>query len=694
MKTGILCWWSIGAAIALLPLAGGRLQDAVLAVLAVQQPQVFTAPASSDGNTSSNAPPDRAVSSAEEHSTNSDISEAPIMSGSTHITLPRDVRTNGPMGEIIKLANAGVGEGVMEAYITNSTSVFALNADEIVYLRDIGVPSAVITLILQHDEQVKATVANNAASESSSAPEQYAPAPETEAPPPETAQAPAPPDNSRATLESPATAQPPSPPPETADYSVFYDSLAPYGTWVDLQDYGPCWQPTIAVINPDWAPYFDGGHWNYTDCGWYWLSDYTWGWAPFHYGRWFWHHRLGWCWRPDRFWGPSWVAWRYNDDYCGWAPLPPAAVFRPGFGLTFGGHGVGVNFTFGLGAARFSFVAWDHFYGHDLRSDAVPFDRARSIFPGTVVSSRITGDRHHAFNQGLPLVKVAWATRSEVHKVALRDFSGPPRAGFRELFNGRTLSVSHPNFTRREGSRPGVIGPRRFGSERINRHLGYPFPGRVNSDSSHWNWPALNRSSGSERLRTSAGPGLEPRENPSNRQEWGINFARFRAIQKRRDFRGTPNPLQPPSQPSEPTHPASPTVPQTPRGYVQPYRSLQTRLPGIRPRGEWYRAGRPDGGQQANRFDRRSWPPPSIQARPAQAQVPRYFSRGEVGGYRSFETGRQWNSRGFQPHGQTRMFNSRSPAFRARQAPSAAPAPRMEPHQGFFRRPAGGRPGR
>ena len=117
-----------------------------------------------------------------------------------------------------------------------------------------------------------------------------------------------------------------------------------------LTGYGPCWQPTVVIVNPGWQPYCDGGRWVYTDCGWYWLSGYSWGWAPFHYGRWFHHHHLGWCWQPGNAWGPSWVCWRYGGNYCGWAPLPPAAGFNAGVGLTY--HGQRVNSGFGFGLER------------------------------------------------------------------------------------------------------------------------------------------------------------------------------------------------------------------------------------------------------------------------------------------------------------------------------------------------------
>ena len=33
--------------------------------------------------------------------------------------------------------------------------------------------------------------------------------------------------------------------------------------------------------------------------------------------------QVGWFWVPGNRWAPAWVAWRQEDDYLGWAPLPP-----------------------------------------------------------------------------------------------------------------------------------------------------------------------------------------------------------------------------------------------------------------------------------------------------------------------------------------------------------------------------------
>ena len=79
----------------------------------------------------------------------------------------------------------------------------------------------------------------------------------------------------------------------------FYNSLAPYGTWVNVPDYGWCWQPTVVVVNSAWQPYCNNGCWLWTDQGWYWNSYYSWGWAPFHYGRWCQYPGYGWLWCPD-----------------------------------------------------------------------------------------------------------------------------------------------------------------------------------------------------------------------------------------------------------------------------------------------------------------------------------------------------------------------------------------------------------
>ncbi len=82
-----------------------------------------------------------------------------------------------------------------------------------------------------------------------------------------------------------------SPQETTVNFQLFYDQLDPYGTWVEYQNYGYVWMPDV---DQGFIPYGTDGHWVFTDNGWTWVSDYSWGWAPFHYGRWAYDDTYGW----------------------------------------------------------------------------------------------------------------------------------------------------------------------------------------------------------------------------------------------------------------------------------------------------------------------------------------------------------------------------------------------------------------
>jgi hypothetical protein len=112
----------------------------------------------------------------------------------------------------------------------------------------------------------------------------------------------------------------PSQPVEDLSYQSFYDQLSPYGSWINYPGYGYVWMPNAG---PDFRPYSTNGNWIYTDAGWTWASNYSWGWAPFHYGRWFYEGGYGWMWMPGNEWAPAWVSWRGSGDYYGWAPMGP-----------------------------------------------------------------------------------------------------------------------------------------------------------------------------------------------------------------------------------------------------------------------------------------------------------------------------------------------------------------------------------
>src|ERR1043166_650819 len=85
----------------------------------------------------------------------------------------------------------------------------------------------------------------------------------------------------------------------------FHDTLAPYGTWVSVGNYGPVWRPAVAA---GWRP-FTYGHWVYTSAGPYWDGYEPYAWAVYHYGHWVFEPGYGWCWVPGYEYSAAPVSW-------------------------------------------------------------------------------------------------------------------------------------------------------------------------------------------------------------------------------------------------------------------------------------------------------------------------------------------------------------------------------------------------
>src|SRR5436190_12158738 len=308
------------------------------------------------------------------------------------------------LAEVVKLAQAGVGEEVLLAYVDKYSGSFNVSTSQILYLNDLGVSSTVITSMLKHD--------GNTAT----------PAEVTSATAPVAPTAPATPVYTEATAPTVATAV--APPPTSTEVSYFYDSLSPYGSWIYLSGYGWCWQPTVAVSVSSWRPYCDRGRWYWSDSGWYWNSDYSWGWAAFHYGRWYHHAGCGWVWTPGVTWAPSWVSWRYSDGYCGWAPLPPEAHFVSGSGFTYFGHHVSVGFEFGLTDFHYSFVGIHNFCDYSPARHVVPRTTVRNVYRNTtVVNNYIVGNNNTVINRGVGRDTIARVNSTKIREVSVRETS-------------------------------------------------------------------------------------------------------------------------------------------------------------------------------------------------------------------------------------------------------------------------------
>lgn len=144
-------------------------------------------------------------------------------------------------------------------------------------------------------------------------------------------------------------------------YPPFYRELAGDGNWFKISGEW-VWQPAVAAVDSGWRPYFQGGHWERQEAGWFWVSDYTWGAVAFHHGRWLPSPMNGWVWVPGSDWAPAWVDWRMSGDHCGWAPRPPANDFltRIGISLNAGDE------RGGLALNLFTFVPQRNFLASDL----------------------------------------------------------------------------------------------------------------------------------------------------------------------------------------------------------------------------------------------------------------------------------------------------------------------------------------
>jgi hypothetical protein len=331
---------------------------------------------------------------------------AAIMLGASIINCPAQALPPG-VQDVVKLSQAGISDDIILSQIKNSQATYNLTADQIISLKNLGVSQAVI----------KALISGSAAATAVPAP-----TPPPAMTPPAPAPAPVPiPDSAPAVT----TSDPAAP---AVSLASFQTQLAPDGTWIDVPGIGLCWQPTIAITDPFWRPYCDHGYWTYTDAGWCWQSDYTWGNIVFHYGRWT-RFNDRWVWVPGYDWAPAWVCWREADGYCGWAPLPPGAVYKAGIGLYYNGN-VALDVDFGLGVDAFTFVAYDHFWDHDFRPFLLPHDRLVVVFHGSHVLNGYRFDHGHFFVEGLGHDHIALVTHHDIR--VEHDFHDPhyDRGGF------------------------------------------------------------------------------------------------------------------------------------------------------------------------------------------------------------------------------------------------------------------------
>jgi len=376
--------------------------------------------------------------------------------------------------EVVKLSQAHMSDDVIVNFIKSSGKSYRLNANDILYLSELGVSQGVISALQTASSGGSPAYQNPATVPLPTTPPpplqvQPLPAPAIAYPPPP---APAVPvvdmqQEQRAAIlrdnGPPAPAVPVvdmQPPAQEPSFDYFHDQLAPFGTWVNVGGVW-YWHPDQAIAaNPDWRPYYDMGQWVETDNGLFWQSDYTWGDIPFHYGRWVLDPVRGWLWAPDYTWGPSWVYWRHAeaDGAIGWAPLPVGAVFVGG-ALMFNGVAVTADFDFGLGDGFFVFVGYDHFHegffrmrGHEYAFH-VPRERVREFYGRSVIRNNFRRDEQGRFvNDGIGRDRIERLTRVEHSSFEERN----PVGDRNKLAVQRAEEINRASVARPGEPRPGL----------------------------------------------------------------------------------------------------------------------------------------------------------------------------------------------------------------------------------------------
>jgi len=208
-------------------------------------------------------------------------------------------------------------------------------------------------------------------------------------------------------------------------FSIFYNSLKPYGHWVKHPSYGQIW---VSNVN-GFSPYSTGGHWAYTDYGWTWVSNYDWGWAPFHYGRWAYDPMYGgWYWVPGYEWAPAWVAWRGGGDYYGWAPL------SPGLNISFG-----VSYN-SIPNDRWVFAPHRYITSPYISRYYVPRSRNVTIIKNTTIVNNVTVKNNVHYVAGPGKADVERVNHTKIQTYTISNSSKPGKT----IVNNNTVNVYRP----------------------------------------------------------------------------------------------------------------------------------------------------------------------------------------------------------------------------------------------------------
>src|SRR5256885_1924941 len=126
MKNRTLWTWTLGLALTL-PFVGGCVQEASSST----ENDAPAIKAATDSDSALERPAD-VEALAPEKAPLEDISKAAVRPVSAGKTAPPNLKVTAPVADIISLADSGMDESVMLAFVNKSSSTFNLRADEII----------------------------------------------------------------------------------------------------------------------------------------------------------------------------------------------------------------------------------------------------------------------------------------------------------------------------------------------------------------------------------------------------------------------------------------------------------------------------------------------------------------------------------------------------------------------------------
>jgi hypothetical protein len=132
---------------------------------------------------------------------------------------------------------------------------------------------------------------------------------------------------------------------------------------------------------------------------------------------------------PGTEWAPAWVAWRYGDDWVGWAPLPPTANWDASSGLAFADPNV-------IQPAQWCFVPRTHMLDVSIGIQLTSIGRNVTLLERSRDATRFEVRDGRPANIGIDVAVIEKQVGRQVPREKIVDVDSPDRGGGRPVSGG------------------------------------------------------------------------------------------------------------------------------------------------------------------------------------------------------------------------------------------------------------------